>query len=54
LAGVIIGIVQSLTTNYLDPVIGGSLGSVVPYIIMLAILLIRPTGLFGWRTIERV
>ena len=54
LAGVIIGIVQSLTTNYLDPLIGGSLGSVVPYIIMLAILLIRPTGLFGWRTIERV
>ena len=54
LAGVIIGIAQSLTTNYLDPLIGGSLGSVVPYIIMLAILLIRPTGLFGWRTIERV
>ena len=54
LAGVIIGIIQSLTTNYLDPLIGGSLGSVVPYIIMLAILLIRPTGLFGWRTIERV
>jgi branched-chain amino acid transport system permease protein len=54
LAGIIIGIAQSLTTNYLDPLIGGSLGSVVPYIIMLAILLIRPTGLFGWRTIERV
>ena len=54
LAGVIIGVAQSLTTNYLDPMIGGSLGSVVPYIIMLAILLVRPTGLFGWRTIERV
>ena len=54
LAGIIIGVIQSLTTNYLDPIIGGSLGSVVPYIIMLAILLIRPTGLFGWRTIERV
>lgn len=53
-AGIIIGVVQSLATSYLDPLIGGSLGSVVPYILMLAILLIRPTGLFGWRTIERV
>lgn len=53
-AGIIIGVVQSLATSYLDPLIGGSLGSVVPYILMLAILLIRPTGLFGWRSIERV
>jgi len=54
LAGVIVGVVQSLATNYLDPLVGGALGTVVPYLIMLAILLIRPTGLFGWRTIERV
>ncbi len=33
---------------------GGALGSVFPFIIMLLMLLIRPTGLFGWKTIERV
>lgn len=54
LAGVIVGVAQSLATNYLDPLVGGALGAVVPYLIMLGILLIRPTGLFGWRTIERV
>jgi len=54
LAGVIVGIAQGLATAYLDPIIGGSIGTVMPFIIMLGILLIRPTGLFGWRTIERV
>ena len=54
LAGVIVGVAQILATNYLDPLVGGALGTVVPYLIMLGILLIRPTGLFGWRTIERV
>jgi branched-chain amino acid transport system permease protein len=54
LAGIVVGIIQSLTTNYLDPLVGGALGTVVPYVIMLMILLVRPTGLFGWRTIERV
>lgn len=54
LAGIIVGVVQGLATAYLDPIVGGAVGSVLPYVIMLAILLIRPTGLFGWRTIERV
>ncbi len=54
LAGIIVGIAQGLATAYLDPIIGGSIGSVMPFIIMLGILLIRPTGLFGWRAIERV
>jgi branched-chain amino acid transport system permease protein len=34
--------------------VGGAVGSVLPFVIMLLILLVRPTGLFGWRTIERV
>ena len=54
LAGVIVGVAQGLATAYLDPIIGGSIGTVMPFIIMLGILLVRPTGLFGWRTIERV
>jgi branched-chain amino acid transport system permease protein len=54
LAGLIVGAFQGLVTAYVDPVIGGAVGSVFPFVIMLVILFIRPTGMFGWRTIERV
>jgi branched-chain amino acid transport system permease protein len=54
LAGVLVGVVQSLASAYLDPLVGGALGSVIPFVIMLLVLLIRPTGMFGWKTIERV
>ncbi|MFX5393203.1 branched-chain amino acid ABC transporter permease, partial [Acinetobacter baumannii] len=54
LAGLIVGAVQGLVTAYVDPVVGGAVGSVFPFVIMLVILFIRPTGMFGWRTIERV
>mgnify|MGYP005805586177 FL=1 len=54
LAGVLVGVIQGLASAYLDPLVGGALGSVVPFIIMLVMLLIRPTGMFGWKTIERV
>lgn len=54
LAGIIVGVIQGLVTAYLDPIVGGSVGSVFPMIIMLAILFVRPTGMFGWKTVERV
>lgn len=54
LAGIIVGVVQGLAEGYLDPLIGGSVGSVLPFFIMVFILFVRPTGLFGWKTIERV
>ena len=54
LAGIIVGVIQGLAIAYLDPLVGGAVGSVLPFLIMLAILFIRPTGMFGWRTIERV
>lgn len=54
LAGVLVGIVQGLAMAYLDPLVGGAVGSVLPFVIMLLVLLIRPTGMFGWKTIERV
>jgi len=54
LAGLIVGIIQGLVTAYLDPIVGGAIGAVFPFIIMLIILFIRPTGMFGWKTIERI
>jgi len=54
LAGAIMGILQSLVGAYVDPVIGGSASSIVPYVFMLLVLFVRPTGMFGWKSIERV
>lgn len=54
IAGAIIGIAEKLTNSYIDPLVGASVSSVLPYLIMLLILFVRPTGIFGWKTIERV
>ena len=54
IAGIIVGVVQGLAVAYLDPLVGGAVGSILPVVIMLGILFIRPTGMFGWKTIERV
>jgi branched-chain amino acid transport system permease protein len=54
LAGALVGMLQTLVGAYVDPLIGGSASSVVPYAFMLLMLFLRPTGLFGWRTVERV
>ncbi len=54
LAGAIVGVLQSLTAAYVDTIVGGSASSIVPFLFMLLMLFVRPTGLFGWRSIERV
>jgi branched-chain amino acid transport system permease protein len=52
IGGLIIGLLQSFAGGYLPPEWG--LGEVVPFIVLLLILLVRPYGLFGQRIIERV
>lgn len=54
IGGFIIGILQSLAGGYLDPLVGGGLKEVAPFIIVLLILMIKPYGLFGKGGIERV
>lgn len=54
LAGMLIGLVQGLTAAYVDTKFGGNVSVVVPYLFMLVVLLVRPTGFFGWTRIERV
>jgi len=49
-AGLIVGIVESLTAGYL----GGKVRDIVPYVTVLLILMIKPYGLFGTRRIERL
>ena len=52
--GLVIGLVQSLSGGYLDPLLGTGTKELAPYIVMLLILLIRPFGLFGLKRIERI
>lgn len=54
LAGIIIGVLEALAITYLDPMTNGAASGVLPYVAMIAVLLIRPYGLFGWRKIERL
>jgi branched-chain amino acid transport system permease protein len=48
--GAIIGLLTAYTGGYL----GGGLDAVIPYVALVAILLVRPYGLFGEVRIERV
>jgi branched-chain amino acid transport system permease protein len=50
---IIIGLVESLAIGYIDPHITG-FSEVLPYVFMLAIMMLRPSGLFGQKTIERI
>ena len=54
LGGLIIGLVESLAGVYLEPLVGGGIKEVFAYVILLAVLLIRPTGLFGSPEEKRV
>ncbi|PYM12231.1 MAG: branched-chain amino acid ABC transporter permease, partial [Candidatus Rokuibacteriota bacterium] len=50
----LIGVLESLTAGYVDPLVGGGFSSVASYLILLAVLFVRPSGLFGRAVIERV
>lgn len=54
LGGFIIGVLENLAGFYIDPLVGGGIKSVAPFIILVIILVIKPYGLFGKKTIERV
>jgi branched-chain amino acid transport system permease protein len=54
LAGVLIGVGEQLAMTYLDPLTNGVASNVLPFGVMIAVLLIRPQGLFGWKKIERL
>jgi branched-chain amino acid transport system permease protein len=56
LGGLIIGVVSVLTAGYQEELsfLGRGLGGVAPFAVMLLVLLIRPSGLFGTREVTRV
>lgn len=52
IGGIIIGLIESYTAGYTSPALG--LSSVVPFIVLILILMVKPYGLFGEVRIERV
>lgn len=53
LAGLLIGIVENLLASYVD-FVGPDLKQGVALVILMGVLMIRPTGLFGTKKVERV
>ena len=54
IGGVVIGVLENLSGGYLDPVFGGGVKEVAPFVVLVVILMIRPYGLFGRVDVERV
>jgi branched-chain amino acid transport system permease protein len=52
--GIIVGVVEALTSGFIDPYVGGGMKDFAPYVLMVIMLMIRPYGIFGRRLIERI
>ncbi len=54
--GMLIGLTESLAAGYQDDLLflGRGFGDVVPYVVMIIVLLVRPSGLFGTKELTRV
>ena len=52
--GLIIGVGEKLGEFYWGPLVGGGIESWLAYAIALAVLMVRPQGLFGEKIIERI
>jgi branched-chain amino acid transport system permease protein len=54
--GLLIGMAESFAAGYQEQILflGRGFGDVVPYVVMIAVLLVRPSGLFGTKELSRV
>lgn len=53
-AGLIVGAGEKLAEVYVGSLVGGGIEGWFPYVLALAFLVVRPTGLFGEASVERV
>jgi len=54
--GLVIGLAESFAAGYQNQLLflGRGFGDVVPYVVMILVLLVRPSGLFGTKELTRV
>lgn len=53
-AAIAVGVLESLAAGYVDPVVGGGFSHVASYLVLIAVLFVRPYGVFGRPDIARV
>ena len=54
IAGLLLGVVESVASGYFDPLLGGGTRDLVVAAMLILTIMVRPHGLFGRRDIERV
>ncbi len=54
IGALVVGVLESLAAGYVDSVVGSGFSNVAPYLVLLAVLMVRPYGLFGEPDVERV
>ncbi len=54
IGGLVVGVVESLSSGYIDPLVGGGTKDFMPYVLMIAVLMVRPYGIFGKAPVQRV
>ena len=53
-AGPIIGLAESLGGGYLSPVLWPGVKDIIPFVVIIIVVLVRPYGIFGEARIERI
>ncbi len=54
LAGPIIGLVETIGSGYLTPLTWPGLREVIPFVVIIIVMFVKPYGLFGETRIERI
>ena len=57
IAGLLLGVLELLTQGYINDTFGElskNFHTVLPYLVMIAVLIVRPYGLFGQKKVERL
>ena len=54
IGGFAIAVLENIAGGYLDPLVGGGVKDVAPFVVLVVILMLKPYGLFGKEIIERV
>jgi branched-chain amino acid transport system permease protein len=53
-AGPIIGLCENVGAGYLTPILGPGIKDLIPFVIIIIVMMIKPYGLFGEERIERI
>ncbi|HEY2994790.1 MAG TPA: branched-chain amino acid ABC transporter permease [Methylomirabilota bacterium] len=54
LAALLIGLLETLTAGYVDPIVGTGFSTIAPFVLVILVLFTRPYGLLGSPDVRRV